>query len=211
MPPWARLVRTRWIDDALDVIQRPDGIRLARPLRTLFRLAAVSSQHRFERAAEDVWHLGLATPAEVGEYLTAIRRQGLTGVTKFATWLEQTMPRSAASQSGLELDFVALIRRLGLPDPERQYPLTLPSGEVVHLDLAWPDIRLAVEPGHSWWHGGELRARADEARDRACHAVGWQVERYSQDDQHDPATGPELVAMYRRRADLCHLGRVSRD
>jgi len=101
MPPWARLVRTRWIDDALDVIQRPDGIRLARPLRTLFRLAAVSSQHRFERAAEDVWHLGLATPAEVGEYLTAIRRRGLTGVTKFATWLEQTMPRSAASQRGL--------------------------------------------------------------------------------------------------------------
>ena len=67
----------------------------------------------------------------------------------------------------------------------RQHPLVLPSGEVIHLDLAWPDVRLAVEPGHSWWHGGDLRQRRDQDRDRACAVVGWHVVRYDESAARD--------------------------
>ena len=62
MPPWGRLVRSSWVDWERDVDTRPDGIRVASPLRTLFRLAKVFNEHRFDRAAEDCWHLGLLTP-----------------------------------------------------------------------------------------------------------------------------------------------------
>jgi hypothetical protein len=97
-----------------------------------------------------------------------------------------------------------MIERVGLPTPMRQHPLRLATGELIHLDLAWPDARLAVEPGHSWWHGGDLRQRLDQARDRACNVVGWQVERYDETAQEDPeVTAWELLAIYRRRvADL---------
>ena len=92
------------------------------------------------------------------------------------------------------------VRRAGLPEPERQYPVTLATGEVVHLDLAWPDAQLAVEPGHSWWHGGDLKARADFARDRACGEVGWHVMRYDESARDDlPGLGAEVLATYRRR------------
>jgi hypothetical protein len=203
-PPWCRVVRTSWIDEDRDVVVRADGIRLASPLRMLFGLAAQFNQYRFERAAEDVWHKKLASPADAADYLAAIRRSGRIGVTRFETWLEKTSFRERPSHTGLELNFVDIIDRVGLPTPKRQHPLLLATGELIHFDLAWPDARLAVEPGHSWWHGGDLRQRLDQARDRACNVVGWQVERYDEAAQADPwATAQELLAIYRRRvADL---------
>jgi hypothetical protein len=204
LPPWCRVFHTSWIDEERDVISRPDGLRVASPLRMLFGLAAQFNQHRFERAAEDAWHKQLASPADAAEFLAAIRRSGRTGVTRFEAWLEKTSFRRRPSHTGLELDFVDMIERVGLPTPTRQHPLLLATGELIHLDLAWPDARLAVEPGHSWWHGGDLRQRLDQAGDRACDVVGWQVERYDQAAQADPwATAQELLAIYRRRvADL---------
>ena len=41
-----------------------DGLRLASPLRTLFTLAIDFNAYRFDRAAEDLWHLRLVTPDE---------------------------------------------------------------------------------------------------------------------------------------------------
>ena len=201
LPRPHRLVRTSWIEEARDVRQRDDGIRVASPLRMLFGLARRFNQHRFERAAEDVWHLGLATPDEAGAYLAAIRQSGKTGVIRMEHWLEKVALIPEPAQSGLELRFLAMIEQIGLPTPIRQMPLTLPSGETIHLDLAWPDVRLAVEPGHSWWHGGDLRQRADQARDRACALVGWHVHRYDEDAVRDSgATAREILALYRQRA-----------
>ncbi len=204
-PPWATFVGSSWAITDRDVEARPDGITVATPLRTLFDLAATFNEHRFERAAEDAWHLGLVTPTQADEYLADIRRSGRSGVARFERWLEKTAARTRPSQSGLELDLVDLVRRLGLPEPERQHLLTLRDGEVIHLDLAWPDVRLALEPGHSWWHGGDLRQRADQARDRACDEVGWRVIRYDEHDLRTPdRLGPQLARIYsqRRRASL---------
>ena len=170
----------------------------------LFGLAAQFNQYRFERAAEDVWHKKLVSPADAADYLAEIRRSGRTGVTRFEKWLDKTSVRDRPSHTALELDFVDMIDRVGLPTPKRQHPLLLAHGELIHLDLAWPDARLAVEPGHSWWHGGDLGQRLDQARDRACDVVGWRVVRYDEAARADKwGTAQELLAIYRRRiADL---------
>jgi very-short-patch-repair endonuclease len=74
------------------------------------------------------------------------------------------------------------------------------TGEVIHLDVAWPDVKLAVEPGHSWWHGGNLRTAADNARDRACGLVGWHVMRYGEDARKDLVSlVAEVTAMHAQR------------
>ncbi len=204
IPAPHRLVRTSWIKEPRDVHLRPDGLRIATPLRMLFGLAEQFNQHRFERAAEDVWHRGLVSPEEAGDYLAAIRRSGRSGVSTYEAWLERLSFRARPAQSGLEVRLLELIERVGLPRPERQFPLLLANGELVHLDIAWPAARLAVEPGHSWWHGGDLGQRRDQARDRACAVVGWHVVRYDETAADDPmATARELLALYRRRvADL---------
>jgi hypothetical protein len=125
-------------------------------------------------------------------------------------WLERTSLRRRPAQSGLELDVIDLVERVGLPVPVRQLPLTLRSGETIHLDVAWPAIRLAIEPGHSWWHGGDLRQRADQVRDRACALVGWHVHRYDEHAIRDrAATAREIHALYHQRA--ADIGRATTD
>ena len=123
LPERCRLVRTSWIDEQRDVVVREDGIRLASPLRMLFGLAGQFNRHRFERAAEDVWHRGLAGPADADAYLQAVRRSGRGGVKRMDAWLEQTALRPRPAQSGLELDLVDLAAAAGLPTPQRQFPL----------------------------------------------------------------------------------------
>jgi hypothetical protein len=207
MPPWGRVHLTSWVDPDRDVATRGDGLRVATPLRMLFRLAWVFNQHRFERAAEDAWHLGLVTPESATDYLAAVRRSGRSGVKRFESWLDRMTYRTAPSQSGLELDVIDAIKTAGLPEPLRQLPLILNSGELIHIDLAWPDVRLGVEPGHSWWHGGDLRQRADQARDRACDEIGWRIVRVDESVRQDlRGFGRQLAVIYAERRRSLRTG-----
>ena len=130
---------------------------------------------------------------QAAEYLERIRRPGVAGVASSIDGCAPRCPGGGASQSGLELDALAAIRMAGLPTPVRQHPLTLLTGELIHLDIAWPSVCFAVEPGHSWWHGGDLRMAADYERDRACGEVGWHVVRFDQSMRQDlRASGQQL-------------------
>ncbi len=62
MPSWVDVHRSRWYSES-DRTVRADGLVVATPMRMLWGLAAMCNQHRFDRAAEDAWHLGLITPA----------------------------------------------------------------------------------------------------------------------------------------------------
>jgi hypothetical protein len=199
LPSWVQASMTRWFDPER-VAVRPDGLRVADPYLMLLALARQFNDHRFERAAEDAWHRRLITPGEAAAFLEQYRGSGRQGVSRFSRWLDKTGDRPRAAQSGLELDFVAVIRTVGLPEPQRQFPLQLLSGEWIHLDLAWPEVKLGVEPGHSWWHGGDLGVRRDIARDRACGELGWHIARYDESAREDlAAVGRELLNMYRQR------------
>jgi hypothetical protein len=197
------VVRTSWDDDEATP-PRPDGLVLASPLRTLFGLAGRFNQFRFERAAEDLWHRNLVTPASAAGYLARIRRRGLTGVARMEEWLEKTEAQQRPATTGLEQLLATMAERAGLPTPVRQYPLVLADGVTIHLDLAWPEIRFALEPGHSWWHGGDRRQDADQTRDRACAEVGWLVVRFDESVWDRQAEEVERLrrTYHRRRRDL---------
>jgi hypothetical protein len=200
LPTWVTRTDSAWMFSNGDGVRERDGWQLLAPAPMLLTLAEVFNDHRFERAAEDAWHLALVTPHEAAAFLDDHRSRGRRGFARFARWIDSSTARRRPSQSGFELEVLDAVRRAGMPEPERQWPVTLATGEVVHLDLAWPDAQLAVEPGHSWWHGGDLKARADYARDRACGEIGWHVMRYDESARDDlPALGAEVLATYRHR------------
>ncbi len=204
-PAWATLRRSSWIDPELDAHKRGDGLVVASPLRCLFQLASMCSDAQFVRACEDAWMLAIASPAEAAQYIEAIRRKGRSGVKRFVAWLDDVSgrPQPTASQSGLETDLAAMVTEQGLPAPIRQYPLVLESGITVHLDLAWPDVQLALEPGHRWWHGGDERVRRDQERDVACARRGWQVLRFDDVElRHPDNAARQIVAVYRSRSAM---------
>jgi len=191
-PPWALLTRSSWFDEA-DSIRRDDGLVVATPLRMLFGLAATLHPFRFARAAEDAWNLKLITPHSAADYLERHRCRGKNGVAVLEQWIDEVIDRDRPAQSGLEQLLIECLARIGLPDPVRQYPLELASGETIHLDIAWPRRRLAIEPGHARWHGGALQQRRDQARDRACNERGWQVVRFDESLRADPMAAARQV------------------
>jgi hypothetical protein len=199
LPDWLRVTCSTWIDRT-EVAERDDRLRIAAPPRMLLGLAARLDDVRFERAAEDAWHLRLISPAQADEYLQHVAAHGRRGVDRMRRWLEAVADRSRPAQSGLEIKVARAAVKAGLPAPVRQHPVTLRNGVVIHLDLAWPDLRLGFEPGHSWWHGGDLGQRADQQRRRECAAVGWQVECYDESAATNlAAVGAEIAAIYRER------------
>jgi hypothetical protein len=203
MPMWADVHRSRWYDED-DRMRRGDGLIVATPMRMLWGLAAVCNQHRFDRAAEDAWHLGLITPIDAWDYLEAHRCRGKDGVSTLERWLEGATTRSRPSQSNLERVLLEALERCGLPNPVRQHPLAIGSNEVIHLDIAWPELRLGVEPGAAWHHGGDLGQRRDQDRDRACAEAGWLIVRFDETMRSDPDSAADQVARIfrRRRSDL---------
>jgi very-short-patch-repair endonuclease len=199
MPEWTEVHPTRWydLDDQSEI---HEGFTIATPLRMLWGLAASFNQFRFERAAEDAWHLGLVTPGDAAAYLEAHRCRGKDGVRRFEAWLDHALSQQRPAQSNLERRLLDALHRTGLPQPVRQHPLTLATGETIHLDIAWPAIRLAVEPGANWWHGGNLRMGRDQARDRACVELGWQVIRFDESIIADlGATANQVARIHRQR------------
>ncbi len=185
VPSWADLHITRWYDHVADRQELADGLVVATPMRMLWGLAASFNQFRFDRAAEDAWNLGLIDPQTAADYLEDHRCRGKDGVARLETWLEGALGRSRATQSNLERRLIEALEVVGLPTPSLQYPLTLRSGEVVHLDIAWPDVKLAVEPGDAWFHSGRHAVRRDQARDRGCVELGWQIVRFDESIRSD--------------------------
>lgn len=192
-PSWADLHITRWYDEVADRQLLANGLLVATPMRMLWGLAAAFNRHRFERAAEDAWNLGLIDPTSAVAYLERHRCRGKDGVARLEGWLEDALGRSRATQSNLERRLIDALEAVGLPTPERQYPLVVASGEVIHLDIAWPDVKLAVEPGHSAFHSARHAVRRDQARDRACVELGWHVVRFDESIRQDFASAARQV------------------
>jgi hypothetical protein len=200
-PEWVEVHTTSWADDEARP-PRADLLVVASPQRTLFGLAAALPEYPFRRAAESLWRNGLITPPDARAYLERVRRQGRTGVARLERWIDRVEGQGSAVDSGLELLLADLAVEAGLPEPTRQHPLRLRSGRTIHLDVAWPELRLAIEPGHTRWHGSDERLRADQARDRACAEVGWLVIRFDESVwEQRAATVRELRRIHRRRVE----------
>lgn len=92
-----------------------------------------------------------------------------------------------------------LLIEQGFPLPEVNFSLLSPAGqELFRLDLAWPQLRIAVEyDGHAFHKG---REEHDEARDEDLRRRGWIVVHLKAADLADPTCFlMELRAAFARR------------
>ncbi|RKN31051.1 DUF559 domain-containing protein [Micromonospora musae] len=76
----------------------------------------------------------------------------------------------------------------GLPRPVAQHPVRLPSGLILHPDLAWPQLRVAIEyDGH--WHADPERLHTDRKRLNQLVAAGWLVLHVTSRRMHNDFAG----------------------
>ncbi|HEV2783886.1 MAG TPA: DUF559 domain-containing protein [Actinophytocola sp.] len=79
-----------------------------------------------------------------------------------------------------------LVADAGYPLPEPQYEVRDLDGRVVYrLDLAWPELRIALE--YDGYEAHEHRESQDAERDARLRARGWMVIRARAEDMRDSA------------------------
>jgi very-short-patch-repair endonuclease len=180
-----RGVNVRRIDqiDALDINHRFGMPVLSVPLALLL-LGATQSERKVETAMHDAVHLGLTNRAELHAILDRYAARGRRGVTRFRAGLESLPSDGTATERNLEVDMLRLIRVNGLPRPKVQFPVVDADGIRRRLDLAYPQAKLDIETDGPRFHKIRRDRRSDRRRDDALEAVGWEVQRYDEDDIH---------------------------
>jgi hypothetical protein len=86
-------------------------------------------------------------------------------------------PAVVRTRSDLEIDFLALCRRAGLPAPNVNTVI-----EGMEVDFAWPARRLAVEVDGWGTHGTRTAFQRDRRRGVTLALAGWTLLRFTHED-----------------------------
>lgn len=183
-----------------DIVQRRDGIRVASPPRAWFDCAVHLDDQRFEMLTEHVLDTHCRAPT-LWRTVRRLEARGRRGLGRVRRVLSARPVWQKPADSGLELRVLKALRRAGLPELVRQFPIRLPNNTIAHADGAIPELRWAVEIDHVTWHGGRFDAQYDKSRDRAARRAGWQIERITDQALRDDFTGEvaSVVEMYHAR------------
>lgn len=197
--------RCRNIDDETDYTTRDDDIRVTTVPRTLFDAADMLGFDKTVSAIEDALNKELCTFEELVSIGRRLAHRHRPGSRTFMAVLRSREPWRAAMQSGDEITVLEAIKRLGLPTPVTQYPLTLPDGKEIFVDFAWPDQRVILEVDHSHWHDGAGPSRKDKHRDRQLTVMAWLPMRITDTDVEqnlDESLGDVAAVLQQRMAPV---------
>jgi Protein of unknown function (DUF559) len=138
--------------------------------RTILDMAARSGLRRLERMTVDADRAGLLDWRRLHQ--TVERGVGRKGVGRLRRVAGDLDPRSSATRSPLEADFLAVCREAGLPQPEVN---VFVRGHLV--DFLWPAERIVVETDGYAFHNDRAAFERDRRRDLDLVAAGYEVGR----------------------------------
>ncbi len=188
--------------DPIDVIRRADGIRLTSPPRIAFDMAGRLSDGDLIVLIEEIFRRKLCTFPTMAATSRRLGERGRTGSARFATVLAGRPAWRKPPGSKLELTVEDAAVAAGLPRPERNVPVRLLTGDVIHPDLFWEPERFVTEVDHVTWHGGGLDGAYDKWRDRQLARLGILTVRITDEDVRLrlPASVADIGEILRGRA-----------
>ncbi|MEN9646880.1 MAG: hypothetical protein RL238_3549 [Actinomycetota bacterium] len=188
--------------DPVDIVERPDGIRVASPPRSLFDAADMLGFEATRSALEQILNERLCTIGTVADTVARLYHPNRPGARTMLAVVASRPKWQRALQSDLEVKVLAEIERHGLPTPVPQCPLVLPDGTLIHLDFGWPTWKVGLEVDDPAWHAGAAEQQRDHRRDRKALVIGWAVPRVARLDVEGPlreAIG-DVAEIIRQRA-----------
>jgi hypothetical protein len=160
--------------DPVDIVQRPDGIRLTSPPRTLFDSADMIGADATASVLEQLLNEKRVTFGTISDTVQRLYHPNRPGAITMLSVIRSRPAWRSALQSDLEVKVLQEISAQGLPAPVAQFPVRLPGRDRdISIDFAWPSVRLAVEVDHPAWHAGAADSHADKGRDRKLTTIGW--------------------------------------
>lgn len=163
-------------------VTRVDRLPITTPARTLVDLAADLEPVAWGDVADRALGRRKVAASELHRLADLLCGRGRPGSTTIRTYLED--PWLGASR--LERRALRLLAEAGLPPPVRE--LAIPWSPRQRFDLAYPDLRIAIELDGRHWHDRPDAFQTDRERDRMAARHGWVVVRFTWLDlQRDPA------------------------
>jgi len=168
--------------DPVDIVRRPDGIRLTSPPRTIFDSADMIGSEATASVIEQVLNEKRVTFQTLTDTVQRLYHPNRPGSRTMLAVIRSRPAWQRALQSDLEVRVIEEMVRQGLTPPVPQCPMTLPGGRDIVIDFAWPGAKLAVEVDHPAWHDGAADSHADKGRDRKLTTIGWTTTRITEID-----------------------------
>jgi predicted transcriptional regulator of viral defense system len=140
--------------------------------RTLLDLAELLDRRALERAFDESEVLELFDLRALNDQLR--RNRTRPGVERVRAILAEHYIGTTATQSDLEEAFLALCRRIGIPDPLVNEWVDLGDGErAIWADFVWRRQRVIVETDGRRFHSSHQARERDTRRDQRATLAGW--------------------------------------
>ena len=154
------------------------GLPVTAPARTLLDLAATVPVSGLSELVAAALRARACSHDDLHEVLD--RRRNARGRGRLREVLHLLGDDGAASRSDVEIAALHHLVAAGLPRPAAAFRVHDDQGRfVAEVDLAYPQIRLAIEIDGFRWHSSPARKRADEQRQNRLVLTGWTVLRFS--------------------------------
>jgi very-short-patch-repair endonuclease len=151
-----------------------DGIRVTTPARSLIDVAGRLPRFRFEDVLDTALVQRIVTADRLrarAQDLWAPRRNGCAIVLEL---LDERDPGARGARNVWEAKVVRVARQLGLPTPRVNHRVRV-AGRVRYLDVAWPDVKVAIEFDGFVPHSTRRVFDEDRVRQNDLVADGWTV------------------------------------
>lgn len=169
------------------------GVSVTSPVRTAFDCLRLHRDPEGLVVADALTHLGLTTVAELTAYFGGQRRRRNLRVGR-----QLVADIEPLTESPMETRARVDLVRAGLPRPVAQFVVRDLSGAfVARLDLAYPDVKVAIEYDGAWhW----TQHRDDERRRARLRELGWTVIVISAADLYSGAVPAQVARALRAAA-----------
>lgn len=84
--------------------------------------------------------------------------------------------------SRFETRFNRLLRKAGLPLPQRQVEIHDGGRFVGRVDFAYPDVKILIEADGYLWHSGRQAWQSDGTKGNVFGLQGWLILRFTTED-----------------------------
>lgn len=180
-----------------------DGIPVTSAARTAVDLASCVSWDVLSRFVDHVLRVRHLDLDELVDRLDGLGGQGRPGTRSLRSVVLELQEGLRPGDSDLEVRVLRRLLRLGVPRPVQGLQVECGT-RVFLLDLAWPELRIAVEVDGFAHHSSRAAFDHDRERDLLLRRAGWEVIRVSS------RTDLRLVANHLiQRALVCGIPHTS--
>jgi REase_MTES_1575 len=172
-------------------------IPVTSPERTLVDVSGRLSVAQLGRAVDDSIRRGILQLEILRRCAAGLRPAPGRHTNKITAVLARRLPGYDPGESGLQMRFARGLVQHGCPEPVIEHPVRL-NGKRYRIDLAYPELNLAVEVDGWEWHRTRSAFDRDRARANDLVVAGWTVLRFTStmtDSDAAEAVGAALVRL----------------